>query len=230
MEQVTDPPPPFILVAGAEKEGWHRGIVGIVASRLKDEFNRPCAVVSIQGEEAVGSMRSIDGVHAVNCLESAKEYLIRFGGHPKAAGFSVKADNLNKLSEQLQTYVTQHTSSNDFIQKYRYDAEISHHSLNNKTRLELLKLGPFGMGNPQPRLLIRGVNVEQLEIKGATGSLVKFHIRTPDQPRVEAIWWGKKEYADELLKGPVDLLGSLQVNRWRGRETLQIKIEDVRHS
>jgi single-stranded-DNA-specific exonuclease len=228
IDQISSPIPPFVLATGQEELGWHRGVVGIVASRLKDEYYRPAAVVSIQGENCVGSMRSIDGVHAVECLESARDLLQKFGGHPKAAGFSLPTVHLEALRERLEAFVKQETTPEDFVPKRIYDAEVSLSQLTNQTRKELLSLGPFGMGNPQPRLMLRQVQAEQVEVKGATGRLLKFSLRPKNSAPIEGIWWGQAAHAEQLANQPVDLLGSLQVNEWRGRQTLQLKLDDAR--
>ena len=115
-----------------------------------------------------------------------------------------------------------------FVQTYRYDGEVTLGDINHQTRLDLLRLGPFGMGNPQPKLLVRNVQPKYVEVKGATGRLLKFKFSTPQGPLVEAIWWGQAEQEQILNSNKVDLLGSLQVNRWQGRETLQFKIDDAR--
>ncbi|MBW2256625.1 MAG: DHH family phosphoesterase, partial [Deltaproteobacteria bacterium] len=98
---------PFVVAAGPEAEGWHRGVIGIVASRIKEEVHRPVAVVSIQGEWAVGSVRSIPGVHAVQALETVNDLLAKFGGHPAAAGFTVRTADLDTLRERLCSYVVE---------------------------------------------------------------------------------------------------------------------------
>jgi single-stranded-DNA-specific exonuclease len=104
---IPDPPPPFVLLSGREDEGWHRGVVGIVASRVKDELERPVAVVSIQGEWAVGSVRSVGGVHAVRALDSVSDLLAKYGGHPAAAGFTVRTADLDALRERLSAFVAE---------------------------------------------------------------------------------------------------------------------------
>jgi len=228
LTQIASPTPPFVLAAGPEEDGWHRGVVGIVASRLKDEFNRPSAVVSIQGEQSVGSMRSVDAVHAVACLESASDLLLRFGGHPKAAGFTFPTAKLPALRERLESYVAQHTSPQDFVPKRAYDSEVALSQLTEQTRGELQSLGPFGMGNPQPRLMVRGVQPRNVEVKGATGRLLKFRLIQEGKPPIEGIWWGQAVHAKAIASQPIDLVGSLQINRWRGQETLQFKVDDAR--
>jgi single-stranded-DNA-specific exonuclease len=185
-------------------------------------------VISIQDKLSVGSMRSIDSIDAVACLESASDLLVKFGGHPKAAGFTLLTSKLEALRERLESYVQQHTSPEDFVLKRAYDSKVKLSDLTDQTRIELLSLGPFGMGNPQPRLLVCGVQPRHVEVKGATGRLLKFNLLPEGGGRIESVWWGQAAHAQAIAAQPVDLVGSLQVNRWRGRETLQFKVDDAR--
>ncbi|HMV67235.1 MAG TPA: single-stranded-DNA-specific exonuclease RecJ, partial [Myxococcota bacterium] len=146
---------PFVVVAGAEEDGWHRGVVGIVAARLKDELHRPVAVVSIQGDLAVGSVRSVPGVHAVQALESASDLLVRFGGHPAAAGFSLPASRLPELRDRLTAWMLAHTAEDTLVPERAIDAVVPAEALDARLHGELLRMSPFGMGNPEPRLLVR---------------------------------------------------------------------------
>ncbi|MCO4744327.1 MAG: single-stranded-DNA-specific exonuclease RecJ [Proteobacteria bacterium] len=221
--QAGDDPPDFVVVSGTEEAGWHRGVVGIVASRLKDEVYRPAAVVSIQGEQAVGSIRSIPGVHAVEALDSVQDILVRYGGHPAAAGFTVPTDKLEELGERLSTYVRETTPSDDLVRRYRYDADVDPRDLNESLEHDLSSLGPFGMGNPRPRLAVRGVQARYIDIR-ANGRLLKCRI---GGTKVDAIWWDGAEHKARLEEGPVDLLGKLEIDTWNGRRRLQLVISDA---
>ena len=107
-ESMAKPVPDFITIWGHESEGWHRGVVGIVASRVRDKTNRSTAVITVCGEEARGSVRTVPGVHAVKALTHAQDLLTNFGGHAAAAGFSVAVSNLEALRERLDDYVRLH--------------------------------------------------------------------------------------------------------------------------
>ena len=226
LEQLTDPPPPFVLLGGPEAAGWHRGVVGIVASRLKDEAHRPVAVVSIQGDRAVGSMRSVRGVHAVHALEAAADLLVKFGGHPAAAGFTVPTEHLDALRERVGTWVA--AQDPDLAPIQEVDAEVSADHLDMRLHDELASLGPFGMGNPRPRLLVRGVRIRDLQLLGAAQRMVKFGVPRGGRPALEALWWDKADLASALSDQRVDLLGTLALNIWRGQSRLQFRLRDAR--
>lgn len=222
-------PDPFVLVAGPEEEGWHRGVVGIVAARVKDEVHRPVAVVSIHGERAVGSVRSIPAVHAVRALDSASDLLVKYGGHPAAAGFTVPTADLDRLRERLCAYVDQGVASEALIPARSYDAEVSAHDLSHGLHEALRDLGPFGQGNPEPRLLITGVRPGRISVR-ASGRLLALRISTGSGP-IDAIWWGQGELAPELEGKTVDLLGRLST--WttnQGQVRLQLELNDLRES
>lgn len=226
---VPSPTPSFVVVSGPEEDGWHRGVVGIVAARLKDAFHRPAAVVSIQGDQAVGSVRSVPGVHAVDALSSASHLLHRFGGHPAAAGFSLPASALPELAARLSAWVDANTPGDALDRTTRIDAEADAATLSAALHAELSALGPFGMGNPVPRLLIPNVRVRGVRTMGREASHLSFRVPTP-QGDVRAVWWKQAAFASDLQRGPVDLCATLEENTWNGRTTLQLNVVDAREA
>lgn len=228
MAQVDlEAPPGFVVVAGAEASGWHRGVVGIVASKVKEEVHRPTAVVSIQGETAVGSVRSIDSVHAVHALDSVADLLVRYGGHPMAAGFTVPTANLPALQERLSAFVLEHTTDEDRIRTRRVDAVVDASDLRWELLRDLGTLGPFGMKNARPRLLLQGVRPTGGRAL-ADGRLLTLRLPNDQGPSVRAIWWGQGDRVPAFDGRAVDLLGQLGQNTWNGRSDLQFEISDAR--
>jgi len=221
-------PPAFVVVAGPEDDGWHRGVVGIVASRIKDEVHRPTAVIAIQGDVAVGSVRSVRGVHAVEALGSVADLLVKFGGHPAAAGFTVLTKDLDALRERLVAWVEARVTADELVAERVFDVEVGAEDLTDRLRRELDALGPFGMGNPRPRLVVRDVQLARVELRGAEQRMVRAVLPRPGAGGVDVIWWDQAEHAEALRADTVDLLGSLEQNVFRGRATLQLKLEDAR--
>lgn len=217
-----DAPPPFVLVAGQESEGWHRGVVGIAAGRLRDQLQRPTAVVSIQGDEARGSMRSGPNFNAVGALDSAADLLIQHGGHPQAAGFTVATDKIDALRDQLTTYAL---NEDPVTPVQPYDLTLKPEQLNPGLIDDLEQLEPFGQRNVRPVFLIEGVRLQRIAPVGKAG--LRFTIPTP-RNGVKAIWWKGLEHRPHLEDHPVDLLGSLEYNHWRGQKTLQFMVQDAR--
>ncbi len=223
-------PPPFVVLAGKEEEGWHRGVVGIVASRVKDEVERPVAVISIQGELAVGSVRSVPGVHAIQALDSVADLLVKYGGHPAAAGFTVRAADLDQLRERLCAFVASTVPQGELVPIRRFDAVVPRRELDRRLSDELAKLGPYGMGNPAPRLLVPGVQPFGVQVRGADQRLLKFLVAGGGDRAIEAVWWDRAPLADALQQGPVDVLCGFGVHTWNGQQRLQLSVVDVRRA
>lgn len=226
--QVPDTLPPFLVVWGKEEDGWHRGVAGIVASRLRDRHNRPTAVIACGPDGATGSVRSIPEVHAVEALERVADLLDRFGGHPAAAGLSLPTENLNELRERIAQVSWEMLGRRTPELKRQVDLVIESRFLDRRLHDDLALLGPHGKGNQRPRLCVRDARLVGLRI------LKERHLKArlavgPDQPPLEVIWWNGAQHADALSCGrAVQLLGCLELNVWRGQATLQLNVEDAR--
>ena len=220
LELVGDSPPPFIVLWGQEAEGWHRGVVGIVAARLRDRLHRPAAVISISGDSARGSVRSTGAVHAVTALESAAAWLDGFGGHPAAAGFSTRPAHLEDLAAQLIRFAEDGSSGPVEAPPLVLDAACRPADLNWRTVEALQRLGPYGKGNPRPLLWVRNVRASDVRLLSG-GKHLKFKAG-----ELDAVWWGNGDQA-RLLDQPVDLAAEVGFNHWRGRTSLQLTITDI---
>jgi single-stranded-DNA-specific exonuclease len=219
---------PFVVLAGPEDEGWHRGVVGIVASRLKDELHRPVAVVSIQGERAVGSVRSVPGKHAVEALEAASDLLLKFGGHPAAAGFTVRTADLPALRERLAAWAAGQPGGSSHVRVHEADAVVEATDITDRLSNELGRLEPFGMGNPCPKFVVPGVRPLAVQRRGADNAMLKFLVPRRHGAAIEAIWWNHGHRAEAFVGGEVDLLARLGTHTWKGETSLQLELEDAR--
>ncbi len=144
-------------------EGWHRGVVGIVASRLVDRFHRPSFVLGIDPEKglAQGSGRSAAGFHLLEALESMPEFFVKFGGHKQAAGLTIEAAKLDQFRERFNAWALERISVDDLRAVREVDAELDLEDLNSDSVGELFELAPFGFGNPAPLFLIRGASAAE---------------------------------------------------------------------
>ena len=142
-----------------EGEGWHRGVIGICASRVVDRFGRPAVVISRDGDEAHGSGRSIPGFHLLDALEIAPELFLRFGGHAGAVGFAMRAENVAELRRRLNEYTRTMLSAEELQPVLEYDGELTMEQVTPRFWEQLRSLQPFGMGNPEPLFVARGVSV-----------------------------------------------------------------------
>jgi len=147
-----------LVLAG---EGWHRGVIGICASRVVERWHRPAIVLSCEGVQAYGSGRSIPGLHLLQALESCPELFERFGGHAHAVGCTLPAERIPELRSRLEAYARQRLTPEDFVPVLEYDAEITLDEVTNDFWLALQKLEPFGAGNPVPVFVVRNCKLVQ---------------------------------------------------------------------
>src|SRR5699024_4217049 len=145
-------------------EGWHAGVIGIVASRLVKKYYRPVIVLAIERESmtATGSARSIEGFDMFANLASLQDWLSHFGGHPMAAGMTLPASNIDLLRERLNEQAADILQAEDLIPIQRVDAILRPGELTLETIDEIARLGPFGVGNPVPKVMIRETALEQI--------------------------------------------------------------------
>ncbi len=210
----------FPVFAGPEAQGWHRGIVGIVAGKLRELLQRPVAVAAVVGDQATGSLRSVPGVDAVAALDSAGHLLGRYGGHRAAAGFSLPAAQLPALERALSEHLERDVPAEDLVPRRRADALAPLGQLGEDAARQLQDLEPCGRGNPRPRLLVSDVVVPQLR-------RVRDHVFFELGP-VQAVWWSGARHTRALVAGPVDLLGSLGPDRRDGFARPMLTVEDAR--
>lgn len=140
-------------------DGWHRGVIGITATRVVERYCRPTIVLSRDGDEAHGSGRSIRGFHLLDALESCRELFTRFGGHAHAVGLGLPCERISELRATLDAYARGVLTPEDFIPTLDYDADVTLGDLSSQFYDNVQQLQPFGMGNPEPVFGARGVNV-----------------------------------------------------------------------
>ncbi len=215
----------IIIAAG---EGWHEGVIGIVASRLANHYNRPAIVISWDGEKGRGSARSSGDLDLYAALQHCQAYLEQFGGHKMAAGLSLHKDNLALFRQALQAYMTSLESVQMNYKSYPVDMEIDDSAINQQLLNEISCLHPCGEGNPVPCFALRASNIEASSLVGARSEHFKCKTGTN---RIETIAFNRAD-----LMGPAlnicqqDLLFELSENSFRGRSNLQLKIKDMKHS
>jgi single-stranded-DNA-specific exonuclease len=140
-------------------EGWHRGVIGICASRVVERFGRPAVVIACDGEEAHGSGRSVPGFHLLDALETVPELFLRFGGHAHAVGFAMRAEHVSELRRRINDYARVQLAGEPMQPVLEYDAELTMDEVTPRLWEQLRSLQPFGMGNPEPVFLARGATL-----------------------------------------------------------------------
>jgi single-stranded-DNA-specific exonuclease len=218
----------LVLVSGRESDGWHRGVTGIVAGRLRDHFGCPALVVTITDSGCVGSMRSTPEVHAVNLLNHAEDLLQRFGGHPAAAGFSLEHENLVPFEERLLSGVNAQLDGIPTRPQVEADLKIEVHDLTLDLVKELEVLEPHGKGNERPMVWLGPLRLSG--IKSLKDKHIKAGLRVGND-WVDLIWWNAAELIEEIqAMQQVEILGRVEINRWRDREKVQFIIEALREA
>ncbi len=208
------------------REGWHKGVLGIVASKLVEKYHRPVLVLNVGDGVAVGSGRSIDGFNLYGALRSMGHLFEKFGGHAHAAGFTLKAERVALLREELEGLAGRVLTDEDLVPGIDVDGEIFLEDLDLNTLNQLEALSPFGEGNPEPLFVARSLRVLESRVVGE-GHL-KMVVRQ-GRKTLEAIAF--KMGDKHPLQGKVlHMVFSPEINRWQGQERIQLKIADLRES
>lgn len=211
--------------------GWHKGVVGIVASRLIEHHYRPTVVLTGDDGLISGSARSIKGFNVHEALVACGDLLERFGGHMYAAGLSLKAENLAAFQERFEAVVRDTLDPALRIPEELVDLEVGIDSISTRFVNALHGMEPFGPNNMKPVFLTRGVVAREARAIGEDKSHLKFTLHHPDRPhdRYDAIAFGMAEQMDTVGKGePFSLLYTLEKNVWRGTERIQLNVKDIK--
>jgi single-stranded-DNA-specific exonuclease len=200
-----------LVVAG---ETWHRGVIGICATRVVERYNRPALVFSCENGEAHGSGRSIEAFHLLDALESCGDLFTRFGGHAHAVGCALPIDRLPELRSRVEAYARAHLSAQDLVPVLDYDCEISIDEANHRLWQTLARLEPFGVGNPRPTFVTRGVRLLQPP-KYMKEIHLKLRVANGTQRPQDVVGWRMAQQATtkSLVMGDVlDLAFTLDYN------------------
>ncbi|BBO79570.1 single-stranded-DNA-specific exonuclease RecJ [Desulfosarcina ovata subsp. sediminis] len=206
--------------------GWHEGILGIVASRLARQFNRPAVVIGTANGTAKGSARSVEGIDVSACLGRCADLLSRFGGHPQAAGLSLEAADIPRLRSRLNAVVETLGIDPGLAPPLRIDAELPLHQITPNLMAHLEELGPFGQGNPSPVFMATGIRTQACKTVGHRHRQMTFNHAAGNNGLIPAIQFnatapaGRVPHFEKIAYRP-------QWNYWNGRKQLQLLIEDT---
>lgn len=227
LERSYDPHDDYgVVLAG---EGWHPGVIGIVASRVVEAIHRPVVMVALDGDSGRGSARSVAGFHLYEALTECSEYLRRYGGHRQAAGMDLARDALPAFRDAFNEVARRRLGGEDLRPVLRPDLEVDLHEVD----LELVRwmsyLGPYGMGNPGPLLVARRVELSEPRVVGQGHLKVAL---SSGPTRLDAIGFSLAERRppDSLGAGAHDVLFRLERNEWRGVPRPQARLVDLRPS
>lgn len=214
----------FLLPIG---EQWHKGVIGIAASRIVEIYNRPCALVTVDGELCSASARSVNGFDLYKCLQGAEHLFTKFGGHAQAAGFSMLKENLSKLSEYLNDYCKNNLDNNLLLPAVTYDLNVKGSKVDLKLVEEIDRMAPFGMGNPKPTLLINNLTVEQADTMGENSEHLRLNLHD-DVQALKAVYFRNGHLKQKLLPGSsISMISEADCNTYGGVSSLQFMVKAI---
>ena len=215
-----------VIIIGSE--GWHPGVIGIVASRIKDEISRPAIIISFDGDGVgKGSARSIPKLNLYDALSHASEFLEGFGGHPMAAGLTVHKSKFEFFKSQFLRHVNKILTPKDLVTTISIDGEMNLTDINPRFMRFLEKLGPFGPGNMRPKFVTRSVSISGQPRLMGNGEHLRFTV-SQNGRNYPAVGFKLSSHYEDLIRGiPVDLAYVVEVNEWKGTSTIQLNIRDI---
>jgi single-stranded-DNA-specific exonuclease len=222
----SDPAAAGALVLSSHR--WHPGVIGIVASKLVEEFFRPAALICVQQGVGKGSARSIPGFDLYAGLTACSDLLLGFGGHKYAAGFTIAEDRIPRFRERLDLLVRERMGTEGFIRSLSVDGAVKLDDLSLELMREMERLAPFGQGNPEPRLGARGLVVMAPRIVG--NNHLKLRLRQENGPAFDAIAFNKGSLLGRQVKEGARLAAVFtpRLNAWNGSTTVELEIRDVK--
>ncbi len=216
----------LIVVAG---EGWHRGVIGLAASRIAERLYRPTIVLSIENGLAHGSARSVADYHVLSALESCTDLFEQFGGHAAAAGMTIRAERIADLRSRLNEHAGGIFGDRALVPELFIDALVTPETLGLDLVDQLNVLEPYGVGNPKPVFITTGLtlNAEPFVMKDKH---LKMWLESGDK-MFEAVWWNGVELSkgQTLRRGSrIELVYVPEANEWQGNRRLQLVVEDLK--
>lgn len=200
---------------------YAQGIIGLIAGRLAEEWGRPVLAIAEGEEISKGSARSVPGFNVVQAIACAKDLLVTYGGHPQAAGFTIKTKDIPLFRQRLTKYASQSLKDDDLTRRLFIDTEISPAEATTELARQVSSLAPFGPGNPNPLFITKDLEVGEMKLLSENK-----HLRLGLGP-FEAIGFGLGPRGSEVRPGmKIDAVFHLEINNWRERERLQLKLRD----
>lgn len=226
IREVVDLENDYAIVLSSE--GWHQGVIGIVASRLVEKFHLPTVMIAIDKGEGKGSARSIPGFHLCDALKECEDLLLRYGGHKYAAGLTIKPENIESFRERLKKVSQRILTSEDLVAKLYIDSEIELSQISNKFVDVLETFSPFGPQNMRPVFLTRNC-----EVLGQPYCVGKNHLKMKvrkGEAVFDVIGFGFGDWANRISGhgSMVDVVYVIEYNSWEGHTRIQLRLKDIR--
>lgn len=210
------------------KENWHHGVIGIVSSKVTEMYYKPSILICFEGDEGKGSGRSVQGFDLHEALTKCPNYIERFGGHSMAIGITIKKSDFENFKNDVEQYV-ENTNIDELVPIIKIDKEITIEDMNIKTVNDLKALEPYGEANKMPIFIYKNLKIDSIRAL-SEGKHIKLTLRDKNVV-FDAIGFNMGKLVNEYLLGEkVDIVGSLELNKFNGRESIQINLKDMRKS
>jgi single-stranded-DNA-specific exonuclease len=215
-----------VIILG--KSGWEGGVVGIVASRIVEKFGKPAILMNIKGDIAAGSARSVAGIDIIQAIRANTNLLIRHGGHPMAAGLSIRVEDISHFREALSSAIDTQMVGLVIEPQIEIDAHLPFSSLTTSLLDEIDLLAPFGPGNPPPLLVSRGVEVEKHALIGKSREHRRLTLKDQQGGQVDALWWNSA--SEPLPEGLFDFAFYARRDTFKSAQRVILEWVDSRES
>ena len=225
-KQVEDEDNKVLVLAS---EDWNQGVIGIIASRLVDELNRPIIIISKKDGIGKGSGRSIKGFHLYKALELCKDILINFGGHQLAAGITIEYNKIPEFKSRINKIAQEFINEDELNPELEVDAQISLSDINVNLIKDINVLEPFGSGNPQPVFCSYKNMIYDWQLVGQSREHLKLKIKEENKI-LEGIGFGLSKMGSQIFSESkvVDLAFNIELNKWNGSENIQLNIKGIK--
>lgn len=212
-----------------ESDTFHEGVIGLIASKLVEEFGKPAVVIARGKDRLKGSARSVNGVNITELLRDVREHLLDIGGHPMAAGFSIAGENIAGFMKSLYVRAKEVIGVELLVQKIECETELPWNFVTLETLNTINRLNPFGSTNPKPQFVFRGAKVMQIREFGREQQYLKYYLADPTnaQHSIEALSFAPKGKFDLHEGDTINLVAALDANKWNGQTTLQLLMQDA---
>ncbi len=211
-------------------EGWHHGVIGIVAARICERFYKPCILISYENGVGKGSGRSIPNFNLFEALSATEEHLTNFGGHAQAAGLGINADSIDAFTLAINKYASSVLTNEDMIPKVLIDCRVKPETVSLGFAKALKRLEPFGQDNEKPVFSLLGVKIVVIDTVGADKRHLRMKIKAGEN-QYQAIGFSMSEYVAFFKAGDlVDIAFSVDINIYQGYENVQLLLKDMKKS
>jgi len=228
--QKNTPIPKIIVISSKD---YNPGVIGLIAGKITEQFARPSIAVAIMDGFAKGSVRSIPGVNIIEILRKFESEFLELGGHPMAAGFSIKTDNIDSLTQKLQSYAKEHIDEKKLVPTLEAETELEFQDITEELYGEIEKFAPFGMGNQKPVFITKHMELKAIYPLGKSGQHFKLVVTAATcnlQPitYLETLYFNAPEQIKALNLGDkIDLAYQIDLNEWNGNKKIQMLIKDA---